>query len=716
MVRSAPLAALLLLILGASPALAQTVPAAAVPAPAGTGAPAAADPYSWLEDVHGTRATSWVNDENAKTLKVLQGDSRFDTFDRQAQAIGNATDRIPAPSIIGGRVYNFWRDAAHVRGIWRMTTVADFAKPSPAWKTVLDVDALAKSEGKNWYWAGANCEQPAQRRCLIELSDGGEDATTIREFDLTTRAFVPGGFVLPHSKQSATWEDRNHLLVAREWTPGDVTASSYPYILKRVTRGAPVDQAVEVFRGTKSDVSVGAQSFDDHRGHHAVILSRGVSFFESQQFVMTPSGPQRLNIPLKASAGPIVAGRLLISLDQAWAVNGTTIPAGDLTAVDLASAMADPAHLHPTIVYAPGPRETLEGATPTRDRLILNVYENVKGRASVMTPVAGGGWTKTAIPLPDNSSITTGAADRDGNAAFIYVSSFLTPNTLLLANAATGATHVVKTTAAKFDASRDVVEQHFATSSDGTKIPYFLVHPKTMAFDGTTPTILYGYGGFGVSLTPSYSANVGKLWLEHGGAYVVANIRGGGEFGPAWHDAGLKTHRQIIYDDFAAVARDLIATKVTSPRRLGIEGGSNGGLLMGVEFTQHPELFHAVDIEVPLLDMLGFEHIEAGASWVGEYGSVSIPAERDFLASISPYNNLKPGVMYPEPLIWTTTKDDRVGPEHARKFAAKLASMNVPYYFYEVTEGGHNSGANVKEQSFTEALSMTYFTRMLMDN
>jgi prolyl oligopeptidase len=326
-----------------------------------------------------------------------------------------------------------------------------------------------------------------------------------------------------------------------------------------------------------------------------------------------------------------------------------------------------------------------------------------------------GDWSQRKLDLPDNSSLRLGSTERDGSNAFLTVTGFLTPATLMLANVETGAIRVAKSTGAKFDASNEIVEQRFAISKDGTHVPYFVVRPKNLKFDGSNPTILNAYGGFGVSMTPSYSGTTGKLWLEHGGVYVLANIRGGGEFGPAWHEAGLKTHRQRIYDDFAAVAKDLIAKGITSPRHLGIRGGSNGGLLMGVEFTQHPELWNAVAIEIPLLDMLRYEKIEAGASWVGEYGTVAKPDERAFLASISPYNNLKAGVKYPEPFIWTTTKDDRVGPEHARKFAAKLAGLGDPYLYYEVTEGGHGAGANIKEQSFTTALEMAYFTRKLMN-
>jgi len=691
--------------------------ASAQNAPASGEGAAETDPFLWLEDVHGARAITWAKAENAKTLAVLQADPRFAALYAQALAIAQAEDRIPAPQIIDGQVYNFWQDEEHVRGIWRHTSMLEYAGSSPAWTTALDLDALARAENANWVWKGADCAWPAETHCLVFLSDGGEDADTLREFDLSSATFIKDGFTLSHGKQSAAWEDPDTLLVSREWSPGDLTSAGYPFIVKRLKRGQPLSDAVEVFRGAKTDGGYGVTPFAlfDGAGHRATIIVRPLSTFKAEFYLVTPGGVRRLNVPLRSQPSALLAGRLLFTLQESWNVNGATFPQGSLVSLDLAAATADPTNLKPTLVYAPGPRETLEDVEPTNSRLLLATYENVRGRAWVYAPAPDGGWSKQRLDLPDDSSIGIDSTDDRSNAAYLNVTSFLIPATLWQLDAGTGSLSVVKTSPARFDASNDVVEQHEATSKDGTRIPYFIVHPKTMKLDGNNPTILYAYGGFGVSVTPSYSGILGKLWLERGGVYVLANIRGGGEFGPAWHDAGLTTHRQRIYDDFAAVARDLIATGVTSRRRLGIEGGSNGGLLMGVEFTQHPELFHAVDIQVPLLDMLRYEKIEAGASWAGEYGSVSNPEQRAFLASISPYNNLKPGVKYPEPLIWTTTKDDRVGPQHARKFAAKLAAMHVPYLFYEVIEGGHGSGANLQERAFTGALEMTYFIRNLMD-
>lgn len=671
------------------------------------------DPFLWLENVTGARALAWVKAENAKTLAVLQRDPHFAPFYATALAVNDSKDRIPSPDVIGGRVYNFWQDARHVRGIWRTTTIADYARAAPAWSTVLDLDALAAAEGKNWVWQGADCDSPSGRRCLIFLSDGGEDAFTAREFDLPSRQFVTDGFVLPRAKQSAAWVDDDTLLVARPWKPADVTSSGYSYIVKTVKRGVPLANAVELTRGTPADVETAPEELHDGNGHRLLFIRRGVSFFQTRTTLVTPAGLRRLNVPLKSDLRALVAGRLIVSLAQAWTTGGRTFPAGALVSLELAAVLADPQHLDPVVVYAPGPRDALDNVGATRDQLVVTTYRNVRGRATVYTP-AGRGWSARALTLPDFGSIVFESANEHGSTAYVAVTRFLAPTTLLQLDTATAAARIVKALPAMFDATKDMVEQREATSTDGTRIPYFIIRPKRLAYDGRNPTLLYAYGGFGVSETPFYSATLGRLWYARGGVFALANIRGGGEFGPAWHEAGLKTKRQRIDDDFAAVARDLIARKITSTRRLGIQGGSNGGLLMGVEFTQHPELYHAVDIQVPLLDMLRYEQIDAGASWVGEYGSVTIPRERAFLASISPYNNLRSGVRYPEPLIWTTEKDDRVGPQHARKFAAKLASMKIPYLFYEVVEGGHGAGANAKERAFTTALEYTYLNRQLM--
>jgi prolyl oligopeptidase len=675
------------------------------------------DPYLWLEQVSSPKAMEWVETHNAKSTAVLEADPRYQQYYSQALAIAEAKDRIPVGSFIGGQVYNFWQDADHVRGIWRRTAVDSYATGKPEWHMVLDLDALAKAEKANWVWKGASCARPAERRCLVYLSDGGEDAVTVREFDLHDQAFVKGGFALPKGKQDVTWENENSLLVSREWKPGELTESGYAYVVKRLKRGQPLAAATELFRGNKKDVAAGAGVLRDSANRTLPFISEATDFFNSKTFLLGAKGTQRVAIPDKAQFVDMLDGRVIIQSREDWTpvAGGQTFPTGSLLSVDLAQLRADPRHLKPTLIYAPGPREALEGAAASKGVLVVSILDNVRGRTLLYTPRADGSWSRSALDLPDNSSIGIADASHTSDRALLTVTSFLTPPSLWLADAATGQATEIMRQPAKFDSSNLIAEQREAVSSDGTRIPYFIVHRRDLKLDGNNPTLLYAYGGFEVSETPTYSATTGKLWLENGGVFVLANIRGGGEFGPAWHEAGLGTKRQIIYDDFTAVARDLIATKVTSPRRLGIRGGSNGGLLMGVAFTQHPELWNAVVIDIPLLDMIRISKIAAGASWQGEYGDIADPAVRAFWEKLSPYQNLKRDGRYPVPFIFTTTKDDRVGPQHARKFAARMEEFGLPFYYYENTEGGHAAGANLRQSARTSALEMIYLTRKLMD-
>ena len=673
-----------------------------------------ADPYLWLEDVGSQRALDWVRAENAKTQAVLESDPRYADMQAQALAIAEAKDRIPEPAFRGDRLFNFWQDAGHVRGIWRSTRLEQYRSAEPSWRTELDLDALERQKHANWYWKGPHCRMPQERDCLLELSDGGEDAVTIREFDLGTHRFVSSGFRLPTSKQTVAWIDPNRVLVARDWGPGSMTSSGYPFIAKILRRGQALGAAHEVFRGKASDVGIEIDRLDDGDGHQAVVIQNAPSFFEIENYLLVGDTPRRLALPLKADVQALVADQLLIKLRQSWSVDGRDYAEGSLVSLDLPATAAHPEAPHPQLVYAPAEREALHDVRATRGRIVLTLLRNVKGRAVVYSRDARG-WQPRELALPDNAAIDIVSTDPHSERAILQVQGFLTPPGLWLLDGDRIEPAPLKSLPERFDASHEVVEQFEARSNDGTMIPYFIVHPAAMKLDGQNPTLLRAYGGFQVSMTPVYSGVTGKLWLEKGGVYVLANIRGGGEFGPAWHEAGRKTHRQIIYDDFAAVAQDLIARGVTSSRRLGIMGDSNGGLLMGVELTQHPELWNAVVIQVPLLDMLRFEQIAAGASWVDEYGSVSKPDEAAFLARISPYANLRRGEHYPEALIWTTSKDDRVGPQHARKFAARLAEYGIPYLYYEVIEGGHAAGANIAESVHTAALQMIYLTRKLMD-
>jgi prolyl oligopeptidase len=674
------------------------------------------DKYIWLEDVSSAKSMEWVKAENARTAKTFEADPRFATYQADALKILEDPNRLAYPGLRGDDVYNFWRDAAHPHGIYRKTTLASYRTASPDWQTVLDFDALGKAEKVSWVNHGFNCLYPGDQFCMVALSAGGEDATTEREFDLKSNKFVDGGFTLPHSKQNIGWLDKDTLLVARNWGADSMTESGYPYIVKLWKRGTPLDSATEIFRGRPTDISVSAYTLDDAQGHKLTLIHRGVTFFESEDYIYVDGNIQPLAVPKKADISGMIDGRVLLQTREDWtpASSKTTFVQGSLLQMDLKDILADPAHLKPTAVFTPTTQEFLEGASTTKTRLIVTTLNHVRGRAYVYTPTSKG-WSKKPLSLPENVSVGIVTTNDNNDNYFLSVTGFLTPSSLWFGDAATAALKLEKTAPAQFDASKDVVEQLEATSKDGTKVPYFVVHRKDLAYNGANPTLLNAYGGFEVSETPSYSGLIGKLWLEHGGVFVLANIRGGGEFGPAWHEAGLKTHRQRIYDDFASVGEDLIARKITSPQHLGIMGGSNGGLLMGVEMTQRPELWNAIVIQVPLLDMLRFEHIAAGASWVGEYGSVSNPAERDFLAGISPYNQLKPDVKYPEPFIFTTTKDDRVGPQHARKFAARMEEFHLPFLYDEIIEGGHGAGADLKEEARTWAETYIYLTRKLME-
>ncbi|HEV2186091.1 MAG TPA: prolyl oligopeptidase family serine peptidase [Stellaceae bacterium] len=671
------------------------------------------DPFLWLEDVEGDRALDWVRAQNARSLSEVEADPRYQGLYDTALKIITAEDRIPYASFRAGKLSNFWQDQTHVRGLWRQTTMESYRTAEPDWRTILDLDALAASEGKNWVYHGAGGLPPDYRRYLVGLSDGGKDASEWREFDADVGNFVSGGFLLPEGKQSASWLDADTLLVARDWGPGTMTSSGYPFVVKRLRRGLPFDQAEEIFRGAAEDVSAGAGALRDPDGAvRGILAHRSVNFFEGERYLLTGRGPVKLPLPPKASFQAFVSGQLVFTLEENW--ERFSLQAGALISLDLDACAADAENVVPLLIYAPGTRETIGAVTATRSRLLVAIYRNVRGGAASYR-FADGAWSAAELAVPDNAAVSLIAASEQDERAFFDVASYLLPNTLYLADLAAGTSEPVKSMPARFDASKAVVEQFEAVSADGTKVPYFVVRPRDFAFDGNAPTLLYGYGGFQVSMTPAYSGALGKSWVEPGGVYAVANIRGGGEFGPDWHQAALKEHRQRAFDDFIAVAEDSIRRKITSPRRLGIMGGSNGGLLMGAMLTQRPELFRAVVIQVPLLDMLRFHKLLAGASWMAEYGDPDKPEDAAYLRHLSPYHNLHAGTAYPEPFFLTSTKDDRVHPGHARKMAAKMASMGLPFLYYENTDGGHAAAANLKERARRNALEFTYLFRKLVD-
>ena len=675
-----------------------------------------ADPFTWLEEIEGERALTWARGENEKTLGVLQTDPRYSQFEAQALEILQAKDRIPSVTLRPDGLYNFWQDQEHVRGILRRTNLASYRTAEPKWETVLDIDAIAKSENANWVYQGANCLPPVERRCLVVLSDGGKDANVVREFDMVDKKFVAGGFDLPESKQSVVWVDDDTLLVARDWGDGSLTKSGYPFVVKELKRGHSLVQAREVFRGSPDDVGTDPFVLRDSMGKvHGIVATRSISTFERDYVLLKPKGSVKLPLPRKSAPVGIVDGRLLVALRENWTpASGGNFKTDSLVSYDLAAWKRDPLKARAELVFEPGPRQTLRGFGPTKDKLLITLLDNVRGQAFIYDYV-GGAWKRSPVALPKNSTINLAAVSTHDNQAMFSVTDFLTPTTLWYQDASTGRLETLKTSPSRFDATKHVIEQFEATSKDGVKVPYFVVRPKGMKFDGSTPTLLYGYGGFQISQLPSYLNTTGKLWIENGNAYVVANLRGGGEFGPNWHQTAQGANKQRTWDDFVAVAEDLIVRKITSPRRLGVVGGSQGGLLVGTAITQRPELFNAAIVQVPLFDMLRYHKLGAGASWIGEYGDPEIAEQRNWIAAYSPYQKLEAGKTFPTPFFLTSTKDDRVHPAHGRKAAARLNSNGQPYYYYENMDGGHSAAANLKESARRFALEYTYATKRLVD-
>ena len=535
----------------------------------------------------------------------------------------------------------------------------------------------------------------------------------LREFDTQAKRFVEGGFRLSNGKQSVDWLDPDTLVVARDWsgTGADLTRSNYPYVVKTVKRGQPLAAATEIYRGQKSDVRADVRVLREPGGKvRALLADRGVSFFESQSFLLTPSGARPLPLPRKVQIAGLVDGLLAFDIREPFA----GFPAGSLLTYDMAALERDPAGVKPRLIFTPGPTQAIQSVRRTRDRLLVTLLDDVKGEVDSYAH-GPGGWTHARLPLPKDSAVIVRDASSDSDRAFISTEGFLTPPTLWMADARTGAATQLRQAPARFDASRHVVEQHFATSEDGTRVPYWLVRPKGMKRDGSTPTQMFGYGGFEIAETPVYKPELGKLWLERGGAYVMANLRGGGEYGPRWHEAALREHRQRAFDDFAAIARDLDRTGVAKPRRLGIYGRSNGGVLTTVSMTQHPELFGAVVVESPLVDMLRYHKLSAGASWVAEYGDPDVPADAAFIAKYDGYLAVKPGTKLPEPYVTTNTRDDRVHPGHARKFAAKMEATGHPVLYYENTFGGHANDADPELNARRWARHYVYLSQKLVD-
>ena len=669
--------------------------------------PVPADPFIWLEDVEGAKAMEWVNAKNAATLAELTKSPLYGPMFDRTRKILDSKDRIAFPSILKDRIYNFWTDADHERGIWRRTSLADYLTGNPTWETVLDIDALAKEEKTPWAYGGSDCLEPEGRRCLINLSRGGSDAVEIREFDLQTKQWIAGGFKIPEAKTTTAWIDENTVLVATDFGTGSLTTSGYPRVTKLWKRGTPLTSAETVLEIPATDMGLFPFAYDAG-GRRYIRLSHAKNFYESVQYIYEGGKAVKIDVQPDADVN-LLRNQVVIFVRTPWNIGGKTWKSGSLIAMPVDDFLKGDRNFR--LITEPGPRESINGTSITKDYVLVSLLNNVNGELRRYR-LENGDWKFEKVKAPEKGTVGVGATSPYSNSFFFTYTTFIQPTTLYFSDEA-GAVKEVKRLPVMWDSSGMKVDQLEATSKDGTKIPFFIVRREGQRTDGTSPTLLGAYGGFEVSNTPAYSTTLGAAWLERGGTYVLANIRGGGEFGPQWHRAGLKENRQRIYDDFIAVAEELISRKITSPQHLGIIGGSNGGLLMGVALTQRPELFNAIVIQVPLLDMQRYSHLLAGASWMAEYGDPDKPEEWAFISKYSPYQNLKPGMKYPKVLFTTTTRDDRVHPGHARKMAAKMESMGYPFYYFENTEGGHGAGVTSEQRAKTIAITYVYLWQQL---
>jgi prolyl oligopeptidase len=665
------------------------------------------DPYMWLEEVEGGKALAWAKEQNRKTTAELQGVKQYKPIYERTRQILDSQDRIPSPDLRGDMVYNFWQDKEHPRGIWRRASLSSYRTPAPQWETVIDVDALMKAEGVPWAWEGANCLPPEERRCLVSLSRGGSDASVYREFDAKTKTFVEGGFSLPEAKSFVSWRDADTLWVGTDFGPDSTTTSGYPRLVKLWKRGTPLAEARTVFEGPSSDVGESGYTLFTPNGSYDFV-SRTPAFFRHETFLVLGDRLVKVDLPEDADIDAIFKDRMLVSLRTDWSVGGKTYRQGSLLATGLDPFLRGRREFE--ILFEPTEQISLQSVKPTRDSILITTLDNVRGKLTALTP-GPNGWTREEIALPGLGTVSVASADDWQSSFFYQYTDFLTPSSLFLMEK--GKVEKVKTAPKFFDADGMKVEQYQATSKDGTKIPYFLVTPKGFKADGNAPTLLYGYGGFEVSEVPRYDGVKGSAWLERGGTYVLANIRGGGEFGPAWHKAALKEHHDRNFEDFNAVAEDLIARKITSPKHLGSMGGSQGGLLVSGAMTLRPDLFGAVVAAIPLADMRRYNKLLAGASWMAEYGNPDVPEEWAYIQKWSPYQNIKKDATYPKAYFWTTTRDDRVHPGHARKMAAKMMDLGHPVYYFEQIEGGHGSGSVNEQRAQTSALQYAYLWKML---
>ena len=667
------------------------------------------DPYFWLEEVENPKALEWVETWNEKSLDVLSSQPDYENLYEKNLEILNSTDRIAEPAIRGEFVYNFWQDQQYQRGIWRRAKLKNYLSESPDWEILLNIDELSEKDGEKWVFKGASGLYPDYDKFLVSLSKGGGDAAIIREFDVRTKSFVENGFYLPEAKGGASWIDENTLMVSTDFGEG-VTTSGYPTQVKIWKRGTKLENALEVYKGLESDMGIWGYAQQNPEKVYQLITRR-TSFYSGDYFFIENGKTIKLDVPDDIELNTIFKGQVIFQLKSTWNINGRSFPQGTVISISYNDLLDGKKNYE--LVIQPDERSSVTQISNTKDRLLVNMLENVK--SELYSYRFENGWKKQKIEAPEFGNLSLGSADEFSNKYFFNFQNFLAPNTLYYADASTGEINKVKSLPSWFPTENYKVQQFETVSKDGTRIPYFVVHQKSIKLDGNNPTLLYAYGGFEVPQLPRYSALTGVSWLEKGGVYVLANLRGGGEFGPKWHQAGLKENRQLVFDDFYAVAEDLIDKKITSPEKLGIYGGSNGGLLVGVAFTQRPDLYNAVVCAVPLLDMKRYNKLLAGASWMAEYGNPDIPEEWKYIGKYSPYHNLKEGINYPEVFFTTSTRDDRVHPGHARKMVAKMNDMGYKIYFFENTEGGHAGASTNEQRAQMYAQIYSYLQMKLMD-
>ena len=679
--------------------------------------PSSEDPFLWLEEVEGAEALAWAAEQNAFAVPRLQGDARFESVRKEIENLLTSDDRIPMPDLIDGQIYNFWQDDSHVRGLLRRTSLESYMSDDPQWETIIDIDSLAMKEDANWVYKGRSCLQNDPHRCLLRLSDGGKDAVVLREFDLDDKNFVEGGFTVAEAKTNVDWLNADTLLIGTDFGEGSLTSSGYARTLRIWPRGSDINDAEQIIEADSQDMSIGVSTVKGKDSLYSFVTRRP-DFFSEQNWLITPQRTlAEIPLPIDVSLQGVFGDKLIALMRSDWSPNDRIYPAGSLIAVDLDESVKSGTAAGVSILLNPVVEEQLDAITSvsmTRDSIYVAALKDVSGTLLRIRPAKAETWETARIQLPENGAIRLVSADSFTDTLMVSYQSFLTPSTLYLISG-DDQPLAVKTLSPQFETAPFVVKQHFATSADNTQIPYYVVRHRDTPMIGTTPTQLTAYGGFELSRTPTYMSAQSQAWLARGGAYVLANIRGGGEYGPQWHQSALLENRQLVFEDFISVAEDLITRGLTSPKHLGISGGSNGGLLVTATMVKRPDLFNAVIASVPLIDMLRYHLLLAGASWMAEYGNPDNPQHYEFISQYSPYQNMKADSEYPEIFLWTNPKDDRVHPGHARKMAARMLEQGHDLIYFENAEGGHGGGANLSQLAMTQSMEVVYLLQQLSD-